>query len=272
MMKLRAPGLVPLFLGFYMFVLYAPVLLLPLFSFNDNIYMTFPLKGLTLKWYTMMVHDASLMEALWASVKVAVIVAIVGTILGFLSAKAMTRYHMRGRGVLFAFIMLPLIVPSIILGASLLSFFRQFLDLDLSLWTVGMAHVLICIPFSMLVLVARLEGFDRSLEEASCDLGMSAWQTFRRVTLPLAMPGVLASLILCLMVSFDEFLLAFFLIGNQATLPVYMYSLLRFPNFLPAVLALGSCILIVSIVLISVAEWLRRGRVNTQPGQAGIDE
>ena len=259
----RVPGIVPLLLGFYMFVLYAPVLLLPLFSFNDNIYMTFPLKGLTLKWYTMMVNDASLMKAFWASVKVAVIAAIVGTILGFLSAKAMTRYHMRGKGALFAFIMIPLVVPSIILGASLLSFFRQFLDVNLSLWTVGMGHVLICIPFSMLVLVARLEGFDRSLEEASCDLGMSAWQTFRRVTLPLAMPGVLASLLLCFMVSFDEFLKAFFLCGNQTTLPVYMYSLLRFPDFLPSVLALGSCILIVSIVLISVAEWLRRGRVNT---------
>ncbi|MCP4303175.1 MAG: ABC transporter permease subunit, partial [Gammaproteobacteria bacterium] len=107
------------------------------------------------------------------------------------------------------------------------------------------------------------EGFDRALEEAPCDLGMSAGQTFRRATLPLAMPGVLASLLLCFMVSFDEFLKAFFLSGNQATLPVYMYSLLRFPNFLPSVLALGSCILIVSIVLIAVAEWLRRGRVNT---------
>jgi len=114
-----------------------------------------------------------------------------------------------------------------------------------------------------LVLVACLEGFDQSLEEVSYDLGMSAWQTFRRVTLPLAMPGVWASLLLCLLVSFDEFLLAFFLSGNEATLPVYMYSLLRFPNHLPAILALGSCILVVSAVLISIAEWLRRGQENT---------
>ena len=167
---------------------------------------------------------------------------------------------MRGRGLLFGFIMLPLIVPSIILGASLLSFFRLFLDVELTLWTIGSAHVLISIPFSMLVLIARLEGFDRNLEEASYDLGMSAWQTFRRVTLPLAMPGVLASLLLCFLVSFDEFLLAFFLSGNQATLPVYMYSLLRFPNFLPGILALGSCILVASVVVITMAEWLRRGR------------
>ncbi|MGE4634561.1 MAG: ABC transporter permease [Arenicellales bacterium] len=260
MERLRTPGLVPLILGFYIFVLYAPVLLLPLFSFNDSIYMNFPLQSFTTKWYVLMIEDTLMMKALWASVKIAVLSAIVSTILGFLAAKAMTRYGMRGRGVIFGFIMLPLIIPSIILGASLLSFFRQFLDIELTLWTVGSAHVLISIPFSMLVLIARLEGFDRNLEEASYDLGMSTWQTLRRVTLPLAMPGVLASLLLCFLVSFDEFLLAFFLSGNQPTLPVYMYSLLRFPQFLPGVLALGSCILVASAVLVSIAEWLRRGK------------
>jgi spermidine/putrescine transport system permease protein len=260
MFRLRARTVVPLILGLYMFTLYGPVLLLPLFSFNDSIYMTFPMKSFTTKWYAQMIGDSSLMETLWSSTKIALLAAIVSTVFGFLAAKAMTSYRMRGRGVLFGFIMLPLIVPSIILGASLLSFFRLFLDVELTLWTVGSAHVLISIPFSMLVLIARLEGFDRNLEEASYDLGMSALQTFRRVTLPLAMPGVLASLLLCFMVSFDEFLLAFFLTGNQATLPVYMYSLLRFPKFLPGILALGSCILVASVVLIATAEWLRRGR------------
>ena len=263
MVRLRARVVVPLILGFYIFVLYAPVLLLPLFSFNDSIYMNFPLKSFTTKWYVLMIEDTSMMKALWASVKIAVLSAIVSTILGFLAAKAMTRYRMRGRGVIFGFIMLPLIIPSIILGASLLTFFKQFLDIELTLWTVGSAHVLISIPFSMLVLIASLEGFDRNLEEASYDLGMSTWQTLRRVTLPLAMPGVLASLLLCFLVSFDEFLKAFFLSGNQPTLPVYMYSLLRFPQFLPGVLALGSCILVMAAVLVSIAEWLRRGRVNT---------
>ena len=262
MVRLRVRVVVPLILGLYMFTLYGPVLLLPLFSFNDSIYMTFPMKAFTTKWYAQMIEDSSLMGTLWASVKIAVLAAIVSTVFGFLAAKAMTRYRMRGRGLLFGFIMLPLIVPSIILGASLLSFFRLFLDVELTLWTIGSAHVLISIPFSMLVLIARLEGFDRNLEEASYDLGMSAWQTFRRVTLPLAMPGVLASLLLCFLVSFDEFLLAFFLSGNQATLPVYMYSLLRFPKFLPGILALGSCILVASVVVITMAEWLRRGRDN----------
>jgi spermidine/putrescine transport system permease protein len=263
MVQFKVRKVVPVVLGIYIFILYAPVLLLPLFSFNDSIYMTFPLKSLTFKWYAAMIENESLMGSLWASVKIAVIASIASTVFGFLAAKAVTRYNMWGKGLVLGLIMIPLIVPSIILGASLLSFFRVFLGVELSLWTVGLSHVLISIPFSMLVLVACLEGFDQSLEEASYDLGMSVWQTFRRVTLPLAMPGVWASLLLCLLVSFDEFLLAFFLSGNEATLPVYMYSLLRFPNHLPAILALGSCILIVSAVLISIAEWLRRGQENT---------
>src|SRR5262249_12916541 len=150
---------------------------------------------------------------------------------------------------LYGFLMVPLVVPPIIKGASLLSFFRQFLDIDLSLWTVGAAHVMVAIPFAMLVLMARLEGFDRHLEEASADLGMNAWQTFRRVTLPLAMPGIVASGLLCFIVSFDEFMMAFFLSSNEPTLPVYMFGLMRFPESMPAVLALGSLILAVSVVL-----------------------
>ena len=263
MQKGRLRGLVPVILATYIFVLYGPVLLLPLFSFNDNIYMTFPIKDLTLKWYAQMIEEMTMMASLWASLKIAIGVAVASTVFGFMSAKAMVTYNIVGKGYVFAFIMVPLVVPTIILGASLLSFFRQFLDVNLTLWTVALAHMLISIPFSFLVMMARLEGFDRSLEEASADLGMSAWQTFRRVTLPLAMPGVLASLLLCFMVSFDEFMLAFFLSGNQATLPVYMYGLLRFPDFLPAILALGSCILVVSVVLISIAEWLRRGQDKT---------
>jgi spermidine/putrescine transport system permease protein len=252
--------MVPLIIGLYLIFLYGPVLLLPLFSLNDSIYMTFPMKKFTTKWYINMIYDTNLMKSLWVSVRVAVFVSIVSTILGFMAAKAMVRYRIPGKKGMFAFIMVPLIVPGIILGASTLSFFRQFLGIELSLWTVAMGHVLISIPFAMLVLIAKLEGFDRSLEEASYDLGMGVWQTFRRVTLPLAMPGVLASLLLCFMVSFDEFILAFFLSGNQATLPIYMYSLLRFPDMIPAVIALGSVILVVSVALVGTAERLRRER------------
>ena len=110
----------------------------------------------------------------------------------------------------------------------------------------------------------RLDGFDANLEEASRDLGESGWTTFWRVTFPLALPGIVASLLLTFTESFDEFILAFFLSGNEATLPLYIWSQLRFPRNLPVVLALGACILMASFIVITFAEWVRRQGVKPE--------
>jgi len=128
--------------------------------------------------------------------------------------------------------------------------------------TIGIGHMLECTAFSMVVMISRLEGFDKNLEEASLDLGENAWSTFRRVTFPLAIPGLIASLLLTFTISFDEFILAFFLAGNEATLPIYIWSQLRFPTKLPSVLALGACILGVSFIVVTFAEWVRRRGVK----------
>ncbi len=117
---------------------------------------------------------------------------------------------------------------------------------------------MICVPFSLFVLLSRLESFDLGLEEAAQDLGESSWMAFWRVTFPIALPGIVASLLLTFTISFDEFFLAFFLTGNESTLPIYIWSQLRFPVKLPAVLALGSAILVVTFVLVIIAERLRR--------------
>ena len=260
--RTRMPVIAALLLGLYLAALYGPVLLLPLFSFNDNIYTVFPLSGFTLKWYQQLGREVPLLHALEASLKVGLAVALIGTVFGFLAAKAMTRYRIPGRRLIYAFLLVPLVVPPIIKGASLLSFFRQYLDVQLSLWTVGAAHVMVAVPFAMLVLIARLESFDRNLEEASADLGMSAWQTFYRITFPLALPGILSSLLLCFIVSFDEFMLAFFLSGNEPTLPIYMFGLLRFPDSMPIIVALGTAILAGSVVIITATELLRGGRAR----------
>lgn len=262
MARLLRPDLLLVYAVLYLIFLYGPVLLLPLFSFNDSIYIAFPLKGLTLQWYEQMVNNRSLIEALWNSVRVGAVVSVVSTILGVLAAKAVTRYYLPGKGPVTGLIMLPLVVPGIILGIALLMLARRFLDIPLSLYTIGAGHVLVCVPFAMLVLVSRLEGFDKNLEEASLDLGENGWTTFWRVTFPLAAPGIVASLLLCFTISFDEFLLAFFLAGNETTLPIFIFSQLRFPNRLPGVLALGSCILLVSILVVTFAEWLRRRGVQ----------
>lgn len=262
-------GEAPLFIYavFYLSFLYIPVLFLPLFSFNDSIYVAFPLQGFTVQWYGDMLDNPALTQALWNSVKVGVGVSVVATFFGIFAAKAMTRYHMPGKGPLTSFIMLPLVVPGIILGIALLVI-SNTVGLPLSLFTIGLAHTLVAVPFSMLVLMSRLEGFDKSLEEASLDLGENAFSTFFKVTLPLAWPGILASFLLCFTISFDEFILAFFLAGNEVTLPIYIWSQLRFPNRLPMVLSLGACILLASFFIVTFSEVIRRRGVGTQEGSA----
>jgi ABC-type spermidine/putrescine transport system permease subunit I len=255
--------LIALYAVGYLIFLYGPVLLLPLFSFNDSIYVAFPLKGFTLQWYAQMAENGPLQAALASSLKVGLAVSVISTILGIFAAKAVTRYHLPYRAPVMGLIMLPLVIPSIILGIALLTLVIKVLGIEPSLYTIGAAHVLICVPFAMLVMISRLEGFDKSLEEASLDLGEGAWATFRRVTLPLAMPGIVASMLLCFTTSFDEFLLAFFLSGNEATLPIYIWGQLRLPTQLPNVLALGSCILAASFVFVFLSERLRRRGLAT---------
>ncbi len=245
----------------YLAFVYIPVLFLPMFSFNDSIYIAFPLQGFTLEWYGNMANSEGLIAALYNSIKLACVVSVLATILGTLAAKAVTRYAIPGRGPVIAFIMTPLVIPGIIMGIALMVI-ANTIGLGLSLYTIGLGHILVSTPFAMLIMVSRLEGFDKNLEEASRDLGDSAWLTFRRVTFPLSLPGIVASLLLSFTISFGEFILAFFLSGTQTTLPVYIWSQLRFPNRLPAVLALGTCILAVSFVVVSFAEWYRRRGVQ----------
>lgn len=256
-----------IYAALFMIFLYGPVLMIPLFSFNDSLFATFPLKGFTLKHYGEMSANTGMLNALRNSLVVGIVSSILATAIGLLSAIALTRSKLPGSALILGAFSLPLIVPSIVFGVAILIIMLQFLGIELSLWTVGAAHVFICIPFSLTVLMSRLEGFDKSLEEASRDLGEGSWMTFWRVTLPLALPGVISSLLLCFITSFDEFVLAFFLAGTDPTLPVYLFGQLRFPNKLPGMLALGTSILVLSSALVLLAELVRkRGVQSNAPG------
>ncbi|HEX4272338.1 MAG TPA: ABC transporter permease [Rhizomicrobium sp.] len=240
----------------YLAFLYVPVLVLPVFSFNNSAFIAFPLSGFTTRWYSALASDTAMLHALGNSLKVAIVTAMFSTILGLTAARAVTRYQLRGARPALGFISLPLFIPDIVLGLSLLLLLGTA-GLPLSLVAVAIGHLLICVPFAMTVLIARFEGFDPNLEEASADLGEDEWMTFWRVTFPLMLPGIVASLLLTFITSFDEFLLAYFLSGTQATLPVYIWGQLRFPERLPMVLALGAIILAVSVGLIVLAEYVR---------------
>jgi len=267
-MKKRGIGLfvyAVLYLGF----LYLPVLFLPLFSFNDSAFIAFPLTGFTLRWYGEMLADGALARALVNSLKVGAFTATASTLLGLLAARALTRYRVTGSNIALSFVSLPLFIPDIVLAISLL-ILVNWIGIPLSLASVVMGHVLVCVPFAVAVLMSRLEGFDIGLEEAARDLGENAWTTFVRVILPLALPGIIASLLLTFIVSFDEFLIAYFLAGTEATLPIFIWGELRFPAKLPMVLALGAAILIATCALVFAAEWIRNlGRAHNKPIAVG---
>jgi len=240
----------------YLAFLYVPVLVLPIFSFNNSEFIAFPLSGFTTRWYQSLMDDSAMQHALGNSLKVGSITALLATGLGLTAAKALTRNRLRGGSAALGFISLPLFIPDIVLGLSLLMVLG-WVGLPLSLAAVVLGHLLICLPFALTVLIARFEGFDPNLEEASADLGEDGWMTFWRVTFPLMLPGISASLLLTFITSFDEFLVAYFLSGTEATLPVYIWGQLRFPERLPMVLALGAIILTVSVALVALAEYVR---------------
>jgi spermidine/putrescine transport system permease protein len=254
----------------YLVFLYAPIALLPLFAFNDATIIAFPLSGFTTKWFAELTTVRAMHDALWNSLTIAVTSAILATILGICAARAATRYRFPGKAGIMGLIMLPLVLPEIIVAVSLLVVIIQVLGLPLAQWSVIAAHTLICTPFCIAILNTSFANLDPSLEEAAYDLGETKWSTFRLVTLPLVMPGIVASLLISFTISLDEFIIAFFLTGAQPTLPVYIWGLMRFPGQIPVVMALGTLLVVASIILLVIAEtFRRRGMARTGATDAG---
>ncbi|MGQ0567861.1 MAG: ABC transporter permease [Gemmobacter sp.] len=248
--------------------LYLPILFIPIFSFNSGIYVKFPLEGFTFAWYVDLFQRAPLQQAFWNSIKVATFVSLLCTLIAVPAALAIARYRMPGKVPAVSFIMLPLVLPGLILGVALLTLLHR-LGVTLSLVTVTLGHMVICLPYAISVLLPRFIGFNRSLEEASADLGEPPLRTFWRVTLPCNFPGILACLLMTFTISFDEFFMAFFLSGAQSTLPMYIWGQLRFPQDFPSLLALATLILVFSFALIFAS--LRLARIGqpvaSEPGR-----
>ncbi|MEL6610344.1 MAG: ABC transporter permease [Pseudomonadota bacterium] len=242
----------------YLIFLYAPIILLPLFAFNDSTIIAFPLSGFTTNWFVELWETEALHAAVKNSLTIAVITAILSTLLGICASRAAAKYQFPLKRPIMGLIMVPLVLPEIIVGVSLLVVFVQMLDWSLGSWTVIAAHTLICTPFSIAILNGAFQNMDTSLEEAALDLGETPWSTFRLITLPLVMPGIISSLLISFTISLDEFIIAFFLTGAEPTMPVYIWGLLRFPQKLPAVMALGTILVVLSIVLLTIAELMRR--------------
>ena len=241
----------------YLIFLYAPIMLLPLFAFNESSVIAFPLSGFTTAWFTAMWEDDELFRALRNSLVVSGSTAVISTAFGLFAARAITRYRFPLKAGLAGMIMLPMILPNIIIAMSILVVLLT-IGVYLSLWTIVLGHVLICIPFATAILLTAFRSLDKSLEEAACDLGETPASAFRLITLPLVMPGIISSMLMCFTISLDEFVIAYFLGGTNTPLAAYIYGQFRFPAKVPAMLALGSILVVSSVILIGAAEYLRR--------------
>ena len=241
----------------YLLFLYAPILLLPVFAFNDSKIIAFPLQGFTTGWFRMMWADDALFKALRNSLIVGISTSIMATTLGIFAARASTRYAFPGKAAGLGLIMLPMVLPEMIMSMSMLVVFLA-IGIPLNLFTIILGHVLVCTPFAVAILTSAFQSLDKSLEEAAQDLGEGPFSTFWRVILPLVMPGIISSALITFTISLDEFIIAFFLGGTETTLSVYIFGQFRFPARVPSIMALGTILVCLSIALLTTAEYFRR--------------
>ncbi|ESY73246.1 ABC transporter permease [Mesorhizobium sp. M0051] len=249
----------------YLVFLYLPVLLIPLFSFNNSIQAAFPLQGLTLQWYATLFGNSALTSALLNSLVIGVIAATGATLCG-ITVSYMDLYGRSPLAVTISGIArLPILIPGVIVGISLLILIN-LIGLGPSRVAIVLGHILVALPTTVVIMRSRFAAIPKTIREAALDLGASDWTTFRRVMLPLSLPAIVSAFMLAFLISFDEFIVVFFLAGTEPTLPLYIWSQLRFPKSLPTVMALGTSILAVSFVIAAAAEILRhRGLAAAAP-------
>jgi spermidine/putrescine transport system permease protein len=201
-----------------------PIVLIIVFSFNDPAgKFNFTWQGFTLSHWAHPFSIAELTDALLLSLRLALLATVISTILGTMIALALVRYNFFGRRASNYLIVVPTATPEVVLGASLLSMFLIY-GLDLGFSTLLIAHVMFCISFVVIVVRSRLIGFDRSLEEAAQDLGADPFTTFRKITLPLIWPGIIAGAMLAFALSIDDFVVSNFTAGTEVTFPLYIFG------------------------------------------------
>jgi len=245
---------------FFLYLL-LPIGIVVAFSFNHPVgRFNYVWQGFT--WDNWRYWDGvpGLRSAIVLSLQVALLASIAATILGTLIALALVRYGFRGRGATNLLIFLPLSTPEIVLGASLLTLFLN-LNVAFGFWTILIAHVMFCISFAVVTVKARLIGFDRHLEEAAMDLGANEWTTFRKVTLPLIAPAILAALLLCFAISIDDFVVTYFNSGPRITFPLFVWGAARI-GVPPQVNVIGTAIFAIAVtgMLANVLVQIRRAK------------
>ncbi len=247
-------GIVALILAF----LYLPIVVLVAYSFNASRSLSWPMSGFTLDWYRRLAENEQLIEALWNSLYVASCSTALTLIIGIPAALALHSVTFPGKAVFRKLVLLPIALPGIITGISMLSMFRLF-GLPLSLETVIIGHATALLAVVVTQVYARLQRLPKSYAEASADLGANGLQTFFFVTLPNIRSAVVGSALLSFTLSFDEIPVTFFLTGRDNTLPMYIWSTMR-RGVTPEINAVGALIVLVSAILIVISVLLLRDR------------
>lgn len=241
----------------YVVFLYLPIAIIPIFSFNNSIQPAFPLAGFTFEWYRSLVDNENLHRAFETSLIVGFTAAFLATTIGVTVAYMEIAGGDRLSRAISALARLPILIPGVIVGIALL-ILVNLAGLGPSRTAIVLGHTLVALPTAVVIMRGRFASLPRSFSEVAMDLGAHEWTTFRRIILPLAAPAIASAFMLSFLTSFDEFIVAFFLSGTEPTLPLYVWGQLRFPKSLPSVMALGSVILLASIVIATAAEIIRR--------------
>lgn len=241
--------------------LFAPIFVIVLFSFNASPSLVFPMEGLSLHWYRELISSYNFQRSFLNSIKVGLGATLCTTILGTLAALALIRISRRWRGVFEFLAFAPIGLPGLFIGVALVTLFAQ-LGLTRNLFTVTIAHVLFTLPFFIEAMRSRITYFDRSLEEAARDLGANPFQVFAKVTIPILMPTIAGAAILTFALSFDEFIITVFVSGNETTMPLYIWSMMR-RTINPTINAASVITLAFSLSILALAGlwlWYQRKR------------
>lgn len=241
--------------------LFAPIFFVVVLSFGSQMFSTFPPKAYSLHWYWKLFHHESLMQAARTSLALGACASVISTTIGTMAAMAFVRYRFPGKNLLNTLMLSPVVVPEVVTGIALLLFLR-FLQQPQSFSLLLLGHVMLTLPYTILVVQARLYGFSRTVEEAALSLGANEFQTFFTITLPLILPGVLAALLFAFTISWDDITATLFWASpSSQTIPIKIWAMLKF-SISPEINALGTILLAVTIAGPLVAGYFARRRVT----------
>ncbi|MGI2750944.1 ABC transporter permease [Bacillus cytotoxicus] len=247
--------------------LYFPMMVLMVYSFNDS-RINAEWQGFTFHWYTDLFQKQDVIDALVNSITIALITTFVTTALGVFFAVALHRYKYRFEGAINGLVYLPILIPDILMGLSLLILFSQ-IGMELGQATIIISHITFSISFVVVILAARLSSMGHDLEEVANDLGATPWQTFRHVTLPSIAPGIISAALLTFTLSIDDFVISFFVSGpGSTTLPLYIYSMVK-RGVSPEINALSTILIVVIVGLMIASEIFRNKGADGEENSGG---